>query len=68
MAYLAPDYIVQPHRFDILEDIGCYASIYNTIPAYFLVFMWPVVLGVISFVYSGKPDSLPPLFIANFPP
>ncbi|KAL0952925.1 hypothetical protein HGRIS_007139 [Hohenbuehelia grisea] len=45
--------VVQPHRFDILEDIGCYAVIYNTLPAYFLYFMWPVVLGSVSFVYSS---------------
>ncbi|KIJ64367.1 hypothetical protein HYDPIDRAFT_112368 [Hydnomerulius pinastri MD-312] len=46
-------YIVQGHRFDILEDVGCYPSIYNTLPAYFCVFMWPVVLGCVSFVYSA---------------
>ncbi|KIM66578.1 hypothetical protein SCLCIDRAFT_1211347 [Scleroderma citrinum Foug A] len=49
---MALHYIVQGHRFDILEDLGCYPSIYNTLPAYFLVFMWPVVIGCISFVYS----------------
>jgi pheromone a factor receptor len=48
------DYIVQGHRFDILEDIGCYPVVYNTLPAYFLYFMWPVVLGVFSFVYSSE--------------
>ena len=42
------------HRFDILEDLGCYPSIYNTLPAYFLVFMWPVVIGCVSFIYSGE--------------
>ncbi|KIJ08360.1 hypothetical protein PAXINDRAFT_182292 [Paxillus involutus ATCC 200175] len=46
-------YIVQGHRFDILEDVGCYPSIYNTLPAYFCVFMWPVLLGCVSFVYSA---------------
>lgn len=40
------------HRFDILEDVGCNPSIYNTLPAYFLVFMWPTVLGCASFVFS----------------
>nr|AIX99561.1 pheromone receptor [Agrocybe salicacicola] len=45
-------YIVQGHRFDILEDIGCYPVVYNTLPAYFLYLMWPVVLGAISFVFS----------------
>ncbi|KAL4061746.1 pheromone A receptor-domain-containing protein [Scleroderma citrinum] len=49
---MALHYVVQGHRFDILEDLGCYPSIYNTLPAYFLVFMWPVVIGCVSFVYS----------------
>ena len=49
----SPDYIVQPHRYDILEDIGCQSATYNTLPAYFLVFMWPILLGLISFIYSG---------------
>jgi Pheromone A receptor len=48
------DYVVQGHRFNILEDIGCYPVIYNTLPAYFLVFMWPPLLGCVSFIYSGK--------------
>ena len=47
------DYVVQGHRFDILEDIGCYPVIYNTLPAYFLYFLWPVLLGAVSFVFSG---------------
>ena len=47
------DFIVQPHRYDILEDIGCQPATYNTLPAYFLVFMWPILLGLISFIYSG---------------
>lgn len=46
------DVVVQPHRFDILEDIGCYPAVYNTLPAYFLYFMWPALLGAISLVYS----------------
>lgn len=47
------DYIIQGHRFDILEDIGCYPVVYNTLPSYFLYFMWPVALGIVSFFYSG---------------
>ncbi|EGO28761.1 hypothetical protein SERLADRAFT_406185 [Serpula lacrymans var. lacrymans S7.9] len=46
-------YVVQGHRFDILENVGCYPTIYNTLPAYFLVFMWPSLLGCVSFVFSG---------------
>ncbi|KAI0682988.1 pheromone A receptor-domain-containing protein [Cerioporus squamosus] len=46
-------YVVQGHRFNILEDIGCVPTIYNTPPAYPLVYMWPPLLALVSFVYSG---------------
>ena len=51
-------YIVQGHRFDIFEQIGCYPNIVNTLPAYFLVMMWPLIIGVISAVYCGTPTFL----------
>ncbi|KAJ7661864.1 pheromone A receptor-domain-containing protein [Mycena rosella] len=38
-------FIVQGHRYDILEDIGCYPTTYNTIPAYPLIFLWPNVMN-----------------------
>ncbi|KAJ7034233.1 fungal pheromone STE3G-protein-coupled receptor [Mycena alexandri] len=49
--YIALQYIVQGHRFNIFEDIGCYPDIYNALPAYFISSMWPVVIGLISAVY-----------------
>jgi len=59
------DYIVQGHRFDILEDVGCYPVVYNTLPAYFIYFMWPIVLGAISFCFSGS--SIVSLFQLRHP-
>lgn len=47
------DSIVQGHRYDILEQVGCLPTIYNTVPAYFIVYMWPITLGCISFFYSA---------------
>ena len=47
------DYVVQGHRFDIMERIGCWPVTVNTIAAYFLIFMWPTVLGMITMVYAG---------------
>ncbi|KAI3603891.1 pheromone receptor [Moniliophthora roreri] len=44
--------VVHPHRFDIFEDIGCMPTTFNTLAAYFLFLMWPVVLGTISLAYS----------------
>ncbi|KAJ3886669.1 pheromone receptor [Lentinula edodes] len=47
------DMIVQGHRFDIIEEYGCSPTTYNTLPAYFLYYMWPVLIGLVSFVYSS---------------
>nr|AER51018.1 pheromone receptor [Lentinula edodes]AGL07754.1 pheromone receptor [Lentinula edodes]AWT57983.1 Pheromone receptor [Lentinula edodes] len=47
------DIIVQPHRFNILEVYGCSPATYNTLPAYFLFYMWPVLIGLASFIYSS---------------
>jgi pheromone a factor receptor len=47
------EYIVQGHRFNIYEQVGCFPATFNTAPAYPLVFMWPVVLGLVSFVFCG---------------
>ncbi|KAJ7223586.1 pheromone A receptor-domain-containing protein [Mycena pura] len=52
LVYLVLQYIVQGHRFDVIEQIGCYPAIYNTLPAYFLSFIWPPVIGCISAVYG----------------
>ncbi|KAI0742596.1 pheromone A receptor-domain-containing protein [Daedaleopsis nitida] len=50
---MALHYIVQGHRYNIIENIGCTPDIWNTVPAYPLVFIWPVVLGFITFVYAA---------------
>jgi hypothetical protein len=48
------EYIVQGHRFNIFEEIGCYPMTYNTPPAYPLVFAWPLAIGIVSATYCGK--------------
>ncbi|GBE87045.1 Pheromone B alpha 3 receptor [Sparassis crispa] len=45
------EFIVQGHRFNIYEEIGCSPATYNTLLAYFLVNWWPVVIGLVSAVY-----------------
>ncbi|KAG1763918.1 pheromone A receptor-domain-containing protein [Suillus occidentalis] len=47
-------YIVQGHRFNIFEEIGCYPATYNTPPAYVLVFAWPLALGCCSAYYCVR--------------
>jgi pheromone a factor receptor len=51
---LLPEYVVQGHRYNIYEDIGCFPATYNTPMAYPLVFAWPIVIGLISSVYCCK--------------
>lgn len=48
---IALQYIVQGHRFNIFEDIGCFPFTYNTPPAFVLVHIQPLLVGVISFIY-----------------
>ncbi|KAJ3808709.1 pheromone receptor [Lentinula aff. lateritia] len=45
--------VVQGHRFDIFEEYGCTSVTYNTLPAYFLYYMWPIAIGLVSLVYSS---------------
>ncbi|KAF9526208.1 fungal pheromone STE3G-protein-coupled receptor [Crepidotus variabilis] len=49
--FVALQYVVQGHRFDIFEDIGCYPALYNTLVTYFTSCMWPIVIGLISATY-----------------
>ncbi|KAF4588480.1 a-factor receptor [Pleurotus pulmonarius] len=51
MVYIALQYVVQGHRFDVLEDFGCKPALYNTLPTYFISYMWPILIGLISAVY-----------------
>ena len=48
-----PDYIVQGHRFDIIEDFGCRAADYVSIPEFFLVWFPPMVLSLATLVFAG---------------
>ncbi|KAF9450970.1 STE3-domain-containing protein [Macrolepiota fuliginosa MF-IS2] len=44
-------FIVQGHRYDIFEDIGCMPTTVNTPVAYPLTFIWPNVIGLVSAIY-----------------
>ncbi|KDQ49476.1 hypothetical protein JAAARDRAFT_143398 [Jaapia argillacea MUCL 33604] len=44
-------YIVQGHRFDIFEDIGCFPFIYLTPLSFPLVYAWPLVISLVSAGY-----------------
>ena len=49
--------VVQGHRFDIFEDIGCFPVLYNTLPTYFISLMWPLAIGCVSSCYCGMSSS-----------
>lgn len=51
-AYFSVAFIVQGHRFDIFEDVGCYPAIVNTSLTYLLVTLWPIFIGLASLVFT----------------
>lgn len=53
-------YIPQPHRFDIIEGYGCQNVVWKSLPAVFLVYLWPVVISMISLIYGGRTSPIPP--------
>nr|AOC97513.1 putative pheromone receptor [Flammulina velutipes] len=53
LVVLALHTVVHAHRFDILEDVGCFPVTYATALSYVFYYAWPIILGSISFVYSG---------------
>ncbi|TRM58341.1 pheromone A receptor-domain-containing protein [Schizophyllum amplum] len=50
--YIVLQIVVQGHRFNILENIGCFPAIVNTPLTYPITFMWPVLVGFVSAIYS----------------
>ena len=57
------EYIVSPNRYDIYEDLGPLLPTEVTLPAFFLVFAWPVAIGAVSLFYCGEYFTLPPLLV-----
>ena len=47
------DYIVQGHRYDIIENIGCQAAVYISIPAVFLIWFPQLLFSVITLIYAA---------------
>lgn len=44
--------VVQGHRYDIIEDVGCYPTTYATLLAIPMVFMWPILVGFVGLFYT----------------
>lgn len=47
------DYVVQGHRYDIIEGYGCRPTTYFSIPALFIVWIPPMVISLATFAYSA---------------
>ncbi|KAI0698261.1 GPCR fungal pheromone mating factor [Cytidiella melzeri] len=53
VVWMAVHYVVQGHRFDIIEEFGCRPSIYMSIPAIFLIWVPPFLFAVVTFVFAA---------------
>ncbi|KAJ7643058.1 GPCR fungal pheromone mating factor, partial [Mycena polygramma] len=51
--FMALHYVVQGHRFDIIEDYGCRPSTYYSIPAIFIIWIPPLLMATASLVFAG---------------
>nr|AEY62516.1 pheromone receptor a2 [Ustanciosporium gigantosporum] len=45
-------YIVQPHRLDLIESIGCSAPVYNSVPALFVYYLWRILISTFCAIYA----------------
>ncbi|KAI1782651.1 STE3-domain-containing protein [Ganoderma leucocontextum] len=45
-------YIVQGHRFDILEYVGCLPATYYSIPGVFIIWFPPLLLSLLTAIYA----------------
>ncbi|KAF8149756.1 pheromone A receptor-domain-containing protein [Mycena galopus ATCC 62051] len=44
-------FVVQGHRYNILENIGCYPTTYNVTLAYPITYLWPNIINLVSCCY-----------------
>ncbi|PIL26111.1 hypothetical protein GSI_11865 [Ganoderma sinense ZZ0214-1] len=51
--YMALHYVVQGHRFDIIEDFGCQPESYVSLPEFFLVWFVPILSCLGTFAFGG---------------
>lgn len=47
------DTLVQPHRFEIVEDLGCQAAIFPSTLAIVLIWIPPLILCTVILVIIG---------------
>jgi pheromone a factor receptor len=47
-------YVVQGHRYDVVESIGCSIPTYISWPGIVIRFVVPLVMSVASMMYAGE--------------
>lgn len=47
------DYVVQGHRFDIIEGYGCRPTTYFSIAALFIVWIPPILMAIAALIFAG---------------
>ncbi|KAJ7323222.1 GPCR fungal pheromone mating factor [Mycena albidolilacea] len=53
VVFMALDYVVQGHRFDIVEDYGCRPATYFSIASIFIIWVPPLVMATASLIFAG---------------
>ncbi|KAI6030039.1 Rcb2.42 [Pisolithus marmoratus] len=53
IVYMSLHYVVQGHRFDIVEDFGCRPTVYVSIPAVFLMWVPPITAALATFGFAA---------------
>ncbi|EGN92606.1 hypothetical protein SERLA73DRAFT_127332 [Serpula lacrymans var. lacrymans S7.3] len=53
LIFMALHYVVQGHRFDIIENFGCQPATYYSIPGVMIVWVPPLFFSVATLVYAS---------------
>lgn len=50
----SPDFVVQDRRFVVVQEFGCQAATFPSVPALFLTWFIPLILCMITVFYAGR--------------
>ncbi|TEB23050.1 STE3-domain-containing protein [Coprinellus micaceus] len=53
MIYMVLHYVVQGHRYDIVEDFGCRPTTYNSVASIFLIWVPPMLCVVVTLILAS---------------
>ncbi|KAJ7732230.1 pheromone receptor Rcb2 B43 [Mycena maculata] len=53
LVFMALHYVVQGHRFDIIEEYGCRPATYLSVAALLIVWIPPIILALAALVFAG---------------